>query len=498
LQKSNTTNKEFKIYNKNNKNKNLPDPIIKFSNFCFQYPSSNSKIEFEGEFAIYKNEFVLISGPSGSGKTTFLNILKGIIPFYIEGKLKGKIYVENFNIIDNYPEELKSRILLLFQNPYTQIVTPYVKDELVFTMENFNLSKKEIYKNFLEVSKIFNFFNILNNETFKLSGGEIQKVMLASLIAVQPDIILLDEPTAFLDPESRKTFFNFIHKIKGKYTILIIEHNISEIIDLVDKVVYFDKAQKVSLYIRDNFIKKFNYLFYNNNINYQNNNDNTSPNINTNLKQNPNKNIKTDTNTNINTKNNTNYNTNTNINTNTNTNTKANTNNNNNINENNNKKPYINYKKSSILQNSSLLKLLLQNTNKFNINENKKNINLKIKNLFFKYKKSSEFLFENLNLELKNESISIIGKNGAGKTTLLKLISGIIKPSSGYIYSNKENIAFMFQNPETHFMFYTVKKEILHNISTWLKDKKQINIFFESIVNYFDLNKLINKNTFNL
>lgn len=399
-------------------------PIIKFSHFKFKYPSSNSFIEFEGDFSISKNECILITGPSGSGKSTFLNILKGIIPFYITGTLEGQIFIKGKNIIDKYPDDLKSKILMLFQNPYTQIVTPYVKDEIVFPMENFYRNNKNqfelISKKYQKIVELFNFYKILNNETFSLSGGEIQKIMLGSLLAVEPEVILLDEPTAFLDPESRNNFFNIIHKIKGKYTIIIIEHNFEKIIDIVDKILVFNKNGKINLLNKENFLDKIE------------------------------------------------------------------------------KKEIININLNTYEINRIFNFLKIINIKKKKqINNINKNL-IEIQNLFFKYKNNPESIFEDVNLKIDNETISILGKNGIGKTTFLKLLSGILKPQKGNISIEKNNIAFLFQNPETHFMFNTVKLEIMHNIKTWVKEKDKQNQIFEEIINFFNFKNYINKNPFQL
>lgn len=197
---------------------------------------NSKKIYSEEMFEIGDNEFVLISGPSGCGKSTLLQILKGIIPEFSSGELRGKITCD----------KKSDKVLYLFQNPFSQLIYPHAKEEFFFTMENFNYSYDEMEQKFHELKDAFKLDTIINKPTKQLSTGECQRLVLASLFAVDPEVILLDEPTAFLDAESRRDFYIWLKKIKGSKTIVIVDHHLREILPLVDKVIQVSKEGRIA------------------------------------------------------------------------------------------------------------------------------------------------------------------------------------------------------------------------------------------------------------
>ena len=220
--------------------KNGKVPIFHIKDFEVVYPNSKKKIVYNVDFPIFQNEIILITGRSGSGKFTLFLVLKGILSKIYNCRISGKIYFENNNIIDNYPEFLDIKIGYLGQNPYSQIMNSIVIDELVFGMENYKYPKEIINKNIIKYSNIFKLEEKLEEKTKSLSGGLCQRLNLASIISYEPPILLLDEPVSFLDNNAIKIFYEILKSFKGKKTIIIIEHNFKDILPIVDKVMFFE------------------------------------------------------------------------------------------------------------------------------------------------------------------------------------------------------------------------------------------------------------------
>lgn len=193
-----------------------------------------------------KNDTVAIIGPSGGGKSTFLKILKGIIPEYSSGELKGEILFNDKPLDgENFQINLQ-KILYLFQNPFSQLIYPSTEEEFLFSMENFKFSRDRMEKEKDHFEKLFGLKNIWGKKTSELSNGECQKLVLSSLLAIGPEVLLLDEPTAFLDQEARKEFYQYLNVIKKDRIVIIVDHHVEEVKPLINKVVYVDENGRIS------------------------------------------------------------------------------------------------------------------------------------------------------------------------------------------------------------------------------------------------------------
>jgi energy-coupling factor transport system ATP-binding protein len=226
--------------------------VYKISPFKFTYKKfddSNeviSSVYSEEEINISENGLYLISGNSGTGKSTFLNLLKGISPKFIPGKLEGNIYYNKKDINSSEHNEFDSEVVYLFQNPFAQIIHQDMELEFAFTQENLRIPEKEYIQNFKEMDKIFELENVWGTKTNLLSNGECQKLVLASLIAISPKVVLLDEPTAFLDPASRKNFYAILNKIKKNHIIIIVDHHVDEIASECDGFLQVSSNGKIN------------------------------------------------------------------------------------------------------------------------------------------------------------------------------------------------------------------------------------------------------------
>ncbi len=206
---------------------------------------STEKIE------IRENELVVIAGPSGGGKSTLLQLLKGIIPEFSTGKLEGNLFYKGRPLHGEHFQKNLKEILFLFQNPFSQLIYPRASEEFFFSMENFNYTHEQMEEKKNELQKTFDLERLWDKRTTHLSNGECQRLVLASLLAIDPEVLLLDEPTAFLDPKGREDFYHWLKGIKGKRTIIIVDHHVEEVLPLADKILYVEKTGELSL--KENF-----------------------------------------------------------------------------------------------------------------------------------------------------------------------------------------------------------------------------------------------------
>lgn len=212
----------------------------------YGFKSSPKKIICPKKINIEKNELVIIAGPSGSGKSTLLQLLKGIIPEFSSGVLSGTLLYKGHPLHGEYFETNLRDILFLFQNPFSQLVFPKACEEFFFSMENFNFTREEMDQRKEELKNYFDLDHLWDKKTTELSTGECQRLVLSSLLAIDPEVLLLDEPTAFLDPEARLSFYAWLTKMKGSRTIIIVDHHLDEILPFADKIIQVDAAGMIS------------------------------------------------------------------------------------------------------------------------------------------------------------------------------------------------------------------------------------------------------------
>jgi energy-coupling factor transport system ATP-binding protein len=198
-------------------------PIYQVENFGFNYPQSDYNLKLNGKFTINQGECILIQGASGSGKSTLLAALKGLIPHLINGKLSGKI-IFNHQDITTFNEKQLLGIGYLQQNPDSQLICSDVYSELAFGLENQGFTASEIESKITRIAQDFKLDNLLTHQVKQLSGGEKQKVNLLAILLMQPQVLLLDEPTAFLDPESAHEIIAMLQQYIQHSTVVIVEH----------------------------------------------------------------------------------------------------------------------------------------------------------------------------------------------------------------------------------------------------------------------------------
>ena len=226
------------------------NPVLEMKDVHFKYLVGKEKV-FEGiSFKIYEGEFVAITGRNGSGKTTLCNILRGFIPHLNHGTLSGEVLLHGESIPDQTLGELSDKIGYIFQNPFIQNsgIKETVYEEIAFGLENLGIPREEMIKTVEDTIKLLKIEDLKEKHPAELSGGQRQRVAIASIIAMDPPILIIDEPTSQLDPKGTEEIFEIIKLLKEqKKTIILVEHKIdqvaeyaSRIIMLEDKKILFD------------------------------------------------------------------------------------------------------------------------------------------------------------------------------------------------------------------------------------------------------------------
>lgn len=219
---------------------------VEVQNLTFHYPQEKTPVLKDISFKVNPNEIVGIIGPSGCGKSTLMLAISGLIPHSVSGDLHGKVYIHGKNTARMTMAELSQTSQILFQCPESQLFALNVEDELTFGLENLNLPWREIERRRDNVLQSLMIDDIRHHSIEELSSGQKQRVALASLLAMEPKILLLDEPTANLDPQSVARLNKLVQELRSKHTIIIIEHNVEFIEGLADKVIMIDNGKVVA------------------------------------------------------------------------------------------------------------------------------------------------------------------------------------------------------------------------------------------------------------
>ena len=219
---------------------------FKIENVNYKYPLEDKQALKNINIEIKKGEFWAIIGKNGSGKTTFCNMLRRFVPDFYKGELTGTITLEDKELKDYSQKELVQKIGFVFQNPFTQIsgVKDTVFEEIAYGLENLGLDKEEIISKVEKILKLLEIEKLRDRNPYDLSGGQKQRVALASIIAMNPDILVIDEPTSQLDPKGTEDIFKIINLManEGK-TIILVEHKLELIAEYAENILVFDEGE---------------------------------------------------------------------------------------------------------------------------------------------------------------------------------------------------------------------------------------------------------------
>lgn len=218
---------------------------IEINGLSFTYSGSDTKVLDDISLFIPQGAFVGLVGPSGCGKTTLARCLNGLIPHFHPGDLEGSVIVQGLNSQEHQAHELAQKVGLVFQNPENQLVAPTVERELAFGPENLGVPRDEIRQRVETLLNQNNLLELRDKAPYELSGGEQQRVAIAAILALEPDILVLDEPTANLDPLSAYEILKLIAKLNQemKITVLLIEHRLELVLPLIQELIVLDNGK---------------------------------------------------------------------------------------------------------------------------------------------------------------------------------------------------------------------------------------------------------------
>lgn len=413
---------------------------IKIKNLIFSYPNSKKTALNNINLTVNQGEFVTVCGKSGCGKSTLLRHLKPILTPH--GKTSGEIYFYGKSIYDLSDREQAENIGFVMQNPDNQIVTDKVWHELVFGLESLGINSAEIRSKAAEMASFFGIQNWFYENVTNLSGGQKQILNLASVMVMNPTLLLLDEPSSQLDPISAHDFFTMLERINTELgvTIILSEHNLNEVFPLSDKVVVMEDgkitAENTPYKIGEELKQKsmFAALPTPTKIYYSlGNNSGNCP--------------------------------------------------------------------ITIRDGHKWLEKQQINEH-FEFKSEKNRINtepiLELKDVWFRYEKNSDDILKGLSFKVhENEFYAIVGGNGVGKSTALSVISKINKPYRGKVFINDDTkVAVMPQNPQSLFLKKSVLEELYDAVFDVEKEKRKNEI--EYVIKLCELDNLLENHPYDL
>ena len=231
--------------------------MVKIENLSFCYPNSEEASLHGIDLEIRPGECVLLCGESGCGKTTVTRLLNGLIPHYYEGTLEGRAEVCGADIRETPPEQLSAKVGSVFQNPRSQFFCVDTTGELAFGCENMELPEDEIRARIAKTVREMQIEALLDRNIFNLSGGEKQKIACAGISAMQPELLVLDEPTSNLDADAIGMLAEILKlwKQSGK-TVVIAEHRLGWLSETADRIILLQNGEITAEYGNAEFFSK--------------------------------------------------------------------------------------------------------------------------------------------------------------------------------------------------------------------------------------------------
>lgn len=435
--------------------------LIDIQNLNFTYPNAKERALKNVNISVEAGEFVVICGPSGCGKTTLLSLLKREIR--PEGEICGKIYYRGKPLHQISERGAVEEIGMVFQDPENQIVLDTVVHELAFGMENLGYGILTMKKRIGEMCSFFGLEKMLHKPVNELSGGEKQILNLASVLLLQPKVLLLDEPTAQLDPIGAKQFLQIVYRLNRELsmTVIMSEHRLEDVFSLADKIIFMEKGQVKHMgnpkSISFDILKSKNASLHN-----------YLPSL----------------------------------------------------------VRMYSYLKEDIQEKEIpvdvreakkvIWHLLEENQVRDNRGSDKscktseKPI-IKVTDISFRYEKDMPNILDRLSLDVyPGEFLTILGGNGAGKSTLLQVMAGLKKPQRGKVYFNGRDIlqipeeerylkiGYLAQNPMLYFIYETVEEELYKRAEMLRTKVEGIDQMLEKYVDLFGIGPLLKRHPYDL
>jgi energy-coupling factor transport system ATP-binding protein len=415
---------------------------------------------------VEKGETLLLLGPSGSGKSTLGLTLNGLIPQSVGELLSGTVRVNGFDTQEHDVAELAQQVGILFQDPDAQFATLKVEDEIVFGLENLRQAPESMDAKVEDALGEVGMLHARQRPVTALSGGEKQRVALASLLAMRPSVLVFDEPTANLDSIGTQQIFALLAELKsrGQHTLILIEHKLDELMHLVDRVVVLDseggilvdgaprqlfdergvELRKLGVWmpqvcllahaLRENGVPLASFPIT--------------------------------------------------------------------LGE------AVKALRIWLIERNVDLTAVSANTHESSPQKASEAV-FHVRDLSFAYGETPALSHVSLQVR-RGDFLAIVGANGAGKTTLVKHLIGILQPSLGAVYFNGEefthipaknlaqNVGYVFQNPEHQFVTETVFDEIAYGLRVMEKSESEIQAKTQELLDTFGLTRYAKANPFTL
>ena len=405
---------------------------IKVENLKYRYPNT-TKLALDGlDFEIEKGSFIGIIGENGAGKSTLCQAFNGLIPGFFKGAYGGKVLIGDTEVAKTTVSKLCQKVGLVFQNPFNQLsgAKETVFEEIAFGLQNFGVPKEEMISRVNEVMELLDIADYRDRNPFDLSGGQMQRVALAGILAMKPEVIVLDEPTSQLDPAGSEEVFAAVDKLaKSGITIIMVEQKLEKLAEYCDRILLLHQGKQIAFDSPEQIFSREDLQNYG-----------VNPPAYTRICQ------------------------------------------------------AFGVKKDNgcypaSLKDALVLKDLFPEENVFGLGKKSLDHNAEIRSkreetasceqsvfniehLKFQYVENVPVL-QDVNLTIDNRPTAIIGQNGAGKTTLVKLLKGLLKPVGGSIYYGGNDMAeksvamlageigYVFQNPDDQIFKYHVIDEVM-------------------------------------
>lgn len=222
--------------------------VLELVDITFKYQLAKENILEHISFSIEKGEFVALVGKNGVGKTTLCSIMRGLIPTFHTGTMSGQVLLNGEDIAEMSMGDIAMNIGFVFQNPFVQVsgVKQTVFEEIAYGLENLGVERSEIIRRVDDMLQQLNIDHLRFKHPMQLSGGQSQRVALASVLVMDPEILIIDEPTSQLDPQGTEEVFETIRLLKErKKTIILVEHKIDWVAEYADRILVIDRKQIV-------------------------------------------------------------------------------------------------------------------------------------------------------------------------------------------------------------------------------------------------------------
>ncbi|MEK3915715.1 ABC transporter ATP-binding protein [Paenibacillus sp. FSL H7-0331] len=418
--------------------------MIQFHNYSCMYAAKSEPLLHTLNLNIKQGEFVFVTGPSGGGKSTLCFSINGLIPNEMEGSLyEGSVTVNGIHVQETFPYDLVSEVGTVLQDPEWQLVRGTVKEELTFALENMGVPVEEIDRRLAEVVDKVQIKPILLRSSLELSGGQKQRVAIAACLMMQPKVIVLDEPTAELDPLGKEMVIETIRNLHEQwgYTVVFVDHNLDVSFPYADRVIvvadgrivadappaelydqpgigdWLPMPQVIEIARRLGIRKELGASGYGDPLNVEE------------LKE--------------------------------------------------------EMERGRTPHRYQAVGPAVQQQN--NVLSRAQPI-IELKQVMFRYKKQEdELTIKPVDLRIgRGEFTAIIGRNGAGKSTLCKLITGLLKPQSGEVLIHNKSatsyradqrvrhVGFVFQNPDFQFVSRSVYEEVAYGLRVQKMNEAEI------------------------